>query len=175
MGKFIALLRGINVGGHRKVPMADLRALAEAEGLGDVRSHVASGNLVFESDAAAGVLETRLEKAIAAQFGFDVDVVVRSAAAWAKLAQANPFPKESAETPDRVMMTIGKRAAGEAEVAALRAKAAADERVERKGEAVWIWFGSGAGRSKIGTMPGKEIWTSRNWRTVQTLEEMTRS
>ena len=175
MGKYVALLRGINVGGHRRVPMADLRALAETEGLADVRSHVASGNLVFESNEAAATIETRLEKAIAARFGFAVDVVVRSASAWAELADGNPFPRESAESPNHVMMTIGKRAIGDAEIAALRAKAAPDERVERSGEAVWIWFGSGAGRSKIGTMPGKEIWTTRNWRTVKALEEMTRS
>ncbi|WP_167737478.1 DUF1697 domain-containing protein [Sphingomonas parva] len=172
MRKYVALLRGINVGGHRKLPMAQLKAVAARIGLADVATYVASGNLVFSADATTEALEARLEEAIAAEFGFPVDVIVRSAADWAALAAANPFPKESAETPNFVMMTIGKQPASDAAVDALRAKAAADEKVERRGEALWIWFGSGAGRSKLGAAPAKGVWTARNWRTVETLRGM---
>jgi len=172
MGGHVALLRGINVGGHRKVPMAELRALAEELGLQNPRTYVASGNLVFDSDRKAPALETLLEQAIEKRFGFAVDVLVRSAAQWAMLRDGNPMPEESEREPNKVMMTIGREAPTDAQIEALRAKAAEDERVERVGEAIWIWFGSGAGRSKLGTGLAKGVWTTRNWRTVETIAEM---
>jgi uncharacterized protein (DUF1697 family) len=169
MGKYVALLRGINVGGHRRVPMAELRAVAEALGFEDVQTYVASGNLVFSAEGDHQRLEARLEAAIAEAFGFEVDVVVRDAAQWAALAKANPFAEQSAATPNLVMMTIGKRGATDADVAALRPKAAENERVERRGEALWLWFGGGSGRSKLAAAPAKEVWTTRNWRTIEAL------
>ena len=173
MGGYVALLRGINVGGHRKLPMAALRELASGLGLRDVSTYVASGNLVFASDESASALEKKLEQAIAERFGFDVDVIVRAAKQWAAYRAGNPMRQESEEQPNRVMMTIGKRAATAADVEALRTKASPNERVERAGDAIWIWFGDGAGRSKIATGPSsKEVWTTRNWRTVQALGEM---
>ena len=172
MTGYVALLRGINVGGHRKVPMAQLRETAEALGLRKARTYVASGNLVFESDKAAGTLETMLEKAIAHRFGFAVDVVVRSAAQWAALADANPLKVESEKEPGFVHMSVGKRAPTEADIAALNAKASDNERVLSAGGAIWIWFGDGAGRSKIGAGKSTGVWTARNWRTVLALKEM---
>ena len=174
MGGYVALLRGINVGGHRKVPMAELRAVADGLGLGSVRTYVASGNLVFEAEADEAALERRLEEAIAARFGFAVDVIVRSATRWRGYAASNPFPEESERQPNLVMVTIGKQAATEGDIEALRARASVNERVERAGDAIWIWiwFGDGAGRSKMGTEPGSGVWTTRNWRTVLALQEM---
>ena len=172
MAAYVALLRGINVGGHRKVPMAALRETAEALGLRCVRTYVASGNLVFETDLAAGPLETRLEKAIAEKFGFAVDVVVRSAAQWAALVAANPLKRESETQPNFVHMSTGRREATEADLTSLVAKAGANERVLLAGGAVWIWFGDGAGRSKIGTGKSTGVWTARNWRTILAIHEM---
>ena len=173
MAKFIALLRGINVGGHRKVPMADLRALAEGLGLDEVRTYVASGNLVFTGHGRSeDELESALGQAIAGRFGFAVDVIVRSAEHWAELAAGNPFPDQSAATPSYVMMTIGKRPATDADADSIRPRAAADEAVERVGEALWFWFGIGSGRSKLAAAPLKDVWTARNWRTVQTIGTM---
>ena len=172
MAGFVALLRGINVGGHRKVPMVELRALAEGLGLGCVRTYVASGNLVFEAEADEAELERRLEEAIAARFGFAVDVIVRSGKRWSGYAASNPFAEQSERQPNLVMMTIGKQSATDGDVEALRARASPNERVERAGDAIWIWFGDGAGRSKMGTGTASGVWTTRNWRTVLALKEM---
>lgn len=173
MGGYVALLRGINVGGHRKVPMAELRALAGEIGLDDPRTYVASGNLVFTSGQSAAALEKKIEKAIEERFGFDVDVIVRSARQWAGYRAGNPMRKKSEAHPSKVMLTIGKRAATDADVEILRRKASASERVERAGGAIWLWFGDGAGRSKMGTGPTtKDVWTTRNWRMVEALGEM---
>ena len=172
MKGFVALLRGINVGGNRKLPMAELRALAAGLGLEAPRTYVASGNLVFRSSLDGGALEKKLECAIADRFGFAVDVIVRSAAEWSRYRDSNPFPEESEATPNYVMLCLGKEAATDVQVEALRAKAADDEKVERRDDAIWIWFGSGAGRSKIGTGPAKAVVTTRNWRTVLAIDEM---
>jgi uncharacterized protein (DUF1697 family) len=170
----VALLRGINVGGHRKVPMAALRDLATGLGLADVRTYVASGNLVFAGAGKGAALEARLERGIADKFGFPVDVVVRSAAQWSAHVRANPMKEESRLHPNQVMMVIGKEAPTQADVDALAKRASANERVALAGDAIWIWFGDGAGRSRLGAPPSKGVWTSRNWRTVLTLEEMAR-
>ncbi len=168
----IALLRGINVGGNRKLPMADLRALAAEMGLANARTYVASGNLVFDSEDSPAALEKKLEAAIEGRFGFAVDVIVRTGKEWAAAADSNPFPEESRAAPNLVMIVVGKQPPDEDAVAALRARAGPNEKVERVGEAIWIWFGDGAGRSKLGTGPRTGVWTSRNWRTVQALREM---
>jgi uncharacterized protein (DUF1697 family) len=172
MTRHVALLRGINVGGNRKLPMAELRALAAELKLDDPRTYVASGNLVFASPLGDAELESRLEKAIEKKFGFAVDVIVRSAKAWSAYRAANPFPEESVERASGVMLCVGKERATDADVEALRARASANEKVERVGDAIWIWFGDGAGRSKIGTGPAKSIVTTRNWRTVEAIDEM---
>jgi uncharacterized protein (DUF1697 family) len=172
MGRHVALLRGINVGGHRKVPMAELREMAEQMGLAEVRTYVASGNLVFDSSEDGSALEARLEAAIGERFGFPVDVVLRSAAQWRAHVRANPLTEEGNRHPNQVMMVIGKQAPTQAEVDARAKRASANERVILSGKGIWIWFGEGAGRSKLGSITLKGIWTSRNWRTVLQLEEM---
>ena len=175
MTLFVALLRGINVGGNRKLPMAELRALAEALELENPRTYVASGNLVFGSSLKREALETKLEGAIAEHFSFPVDVVVRSASEWAAYRAANPFPKESEASANLVMLCIGKESATDAQLEVLRSSAVENERVEMRGDAYWIWFGNGAGRTKIGTGSAKgSVWTTRNWRTVVALDEMLR-
>ncbi|MDT9599225.1 DUF1697 domain-containing protein [Sphingosinicella rhizophila] len=171
MARFVALLRGINVGGHRRLPMADLRRVAEGIGLADVRTYVASGNLVFASVKDARTLETLLEEAIAGHFGFAVDVIVRSAAQWQAYVASNPLPDESRAHPHLVMIAVGKGKPGKAEVDALRARASPREKVRVAGDAIWFFFGDGAGRSKLGSA-GKGGWTSRNWRTALKLREM---
>ena len=172
MTRMVALLGGINVGGHRKVPMAELRALALELGLENPRTYVASGNLVFDGQGETGAIETKLEAALHKRFGFKVDVLVRSAAQWRVYAQGNPLPDEAGDKPNWLMLLIGKRAATDADVDALTAKASANEKVVRSGEALWLWFGDGAARSKLGGGAGKEFWTARNHNTVLKLKDM---
>jgi len=172
MTRMVALLGGINVGGHRKVPMAELRALAQALGLENPRTYVASGNLVFDGSGKPGEIETKLEEALQKRFGFKVDVLVRTAVQWRAYAQGNPLPEQAADQPNWLMLVIGKRAATDADVAGMMTKASANERVVRADDALWIWFGDGAARSKLGTGAGKEFWTARNHNTVVKLDDM---
>jgi uncharacterized protein (DUF1697 family) len=170
---FIALLRGINVGGSRKIAMATLRDLCTEAGLGDVRSYVNSGNLVFTGKGKAEVQEKRIEAAIEAHSGFTVDVMVRSAKDWSAYIRGNPFPDLSEQHPARVMLLVPKQPLPSDAVAILRSKAVGEEQVERVGEVIWIYFAQGAGRSKLAvTSPGRVAVTTRNWRTVLKLNEM---
>src|SRR6266545_5932103 len=110
MTRYIALLRGINVGGHNKVPMAALRDTCESIGCTDVATYIQSGNVVLTSKLSAGKLRAALESAIAEQIGVSPVVVIRTRDQLAAVLEANPFPDADpnhlhvaflSETPDR--------------------------------------------------------------------------
>lgn len=95
MNTFIALLRGINVGGHKKVPMAELRELLTKSGLDNVRTYIQSGNVIFQSsDNNIKVLETEIRKSILNYFGFDVSVMVRTREQLNTIFDDCPFSEE---------------------------------------------------------------------------------
>ena len=106
MATLIALLRAVNVGG-RKVGMAELREACEAGGFSDVRTYIASGNLVVSGPAATA--EARLEALIARRFEIEVPVIVRTPSQWAGYVSGNPLTKEAAEAPSRVVLAIPGR------------------------------------------------------------------
>lgn len=170
--KYVALLRGINVGGHRRVPMAELRRIAESEGFTGVRTYVASGNLVLGGEGPARRIEAVLEAALERRFGFAVDVVVRSSGQWADYLASHPFGAAGERAPNLVMLCIGKQAANEDHVEKLRARASGNERVALRGDAIWLFFADGAGRSRLGPGPPAGVWTTRNLRTVQAISKL---
>lgn len=89
--RFIAFLRGINVGGHKKVPMSDLKKALEKAGFKDVMTLLNSGNVVLESDETADAVRKISEEAIRKKFGFDVAVIIRTANELQELADSDPF------------------------------------------------------------------------------------
>ncbi len=103
----IALLRGVNVGGNNRVPMAHLRELLQELGYGDVRTHLQSGNAVFTApgtspEQAAREIEGVLERSL----GLGVRVLVRTADDLARVVSANPLPEAAAEEPSRLLVTF---------------------------------------------------------------------
>jgi uncharacterized protein (DUF1697 family) len=176
MEKFVALLRGINVSGRNKVPMAELRDVGEGLGLSEVQTYVQSGNLVFKAAGEGGLFQEGLEAAIAARFGLSIPVIVRSALQWEDYPASNPFPEAAAAEPNRLMLMLSKspplHGAGEA----IRERARDGERVMLVGDALWVHYPSGAGTSRlspalIDRLIGSPA-TGRNWRTVLKLQEM---
>jgi uncharacterized protein (DUF1697 family) len=175
MGRHVALLRAVNVGG-RKLPMAELRALCERIGWTEVSTYIQSGNVVFSAAAKSAALEATLEQAIADEFGLDVPVIVRSAAQWAGYPRGNPFAEPAEKEPNRVMLLLAKSPPAAGAEAAIQARAKDGEQVRRAGDALWIHFPHGSGRSKltpalIDRAVGSPA-TSRNYRTVLKIEEM---
>jgi uncharacterized protein (DUF1697 family) len=167
----IALLRGINVGGHAKVAMAELREVATALGLEAPQTLLQSGNLVFRSAGrSAAELETALETAIAAQFGQAIDVMVRTAAEWADAIAANPFPDAARADPSHLLLVALKEAPTPNAEAALRAAIVGREAVSPRGREVYVTYPDGIGRSKLtNTIIESRLGTrgtGRNWNTV---------
>jgi uncharacterized protein (DUF1697 family) len=175
MGRMVALLRAVNVGG-RKLPMAELRSLCAELGWTDVATYIQSGNVVFTAPGKAEAIEVALEKAIARQFGMDVPVLVRSKAEWAKYQAENPFPQEAKDEPARLMLVVTKKppAAGAAE--AIEARATAGERVRLADDVLWFHFPNGAGASKLTPSLVDRVigspGTARNYNTVMKLKAM---
>ena len=171
----VALLRAVNVGG-RKLPMAELRALCGDLGWADVVTYVQSGNIVFSSADKPVRLETMLEEALTRRFGFEAPAIVRTARQWSSHAAANPFPEEARDSPNRLLLYLSKRSPKDDAEAVIQARAADGERVKRSGDALWIHYPSGSGRSKLTpSLIDKAIGspaTSRNHRTVMKLEEL---
>ena len=97
MQRKVGLLRGINVGGKRKIRMADLKAMCEKIGLKNVQTYIQSGNLIFNSNRKNAELENALEKAIAEKFGYDVPVIVRRENELENSISNNPFIEKTAE------------------------------------------------------------------------------
>jgi uncharacterized protein (DUF1697 family) len=175
MGRHVALLRAVNVGG-RKLPMAELRALCAAIGWADVATYIQSGNLVFSASGSADALETQLEEAIAKRFGMEVPVIVRTAADWRRYAPSNPFPQAAKDEPNRLMLLLSKSPPAAGAEDAIQARAKAGEQVRRVGDALWIHFPEGSGNSKLTpSLIDRAIGspaTSRNHNSVVKLEEM---
>ena len=173
---FAALLRGINVGGGRKIEMAKLRAVCGNIGLENVQTYIQSGNVAFTADASPTALEGRLEDAIGQEFRFAVSVVVRSQARWKHYVRTNPFADESRQTPNLVILAVSKSAVKGDSAKALEQRATQGERVVADRDALWIYYPGGIARSKLSPTVLDRLVdsavTTRNWRTVHALDRM---
>lgn len=179
MKTFIALLRGINVGGHKTVPMSQLRSLCEKLGWRDVQTYIQSGNIVFSAAGKPAALESNLERAIEEHFGFPVPVIVRAAADWPAYIKSNPFLDACKKESKLVMLCLAKAAPKPDAAKNLRERAAKGERIEQIGDALWIHFAGGVARSKLSPAlldraVGSTV-TARNWLTVLKLQELAAS
>ncbi|MEU6882324.1 DUF1697 domain-containing protein [Streptomyces sp. NPDC046712] len=179
---YAALLRGINVGGHRKVPMAELRSVLEELGHRDVRTYLQSGNAVFTTDADEQRDEdvtAAVENAIEKRFGFRVDCLVRDAEYLAAVADACPFPAAELEGK-QLHVTFFSEPVGPERFAALDQAAFLPEEFRLGDRALYLYAPEGLGRSKLGEALSRPavvkgvVATTRNWNTVVKLVEMTR-
>ena len=176
MTRFVALLRGINVGGHRKIKMADLTALCGTVGFTRAATYIQSGNVVFSAAGAAPAAEKKLEQSIEKRFGFPVDVLVRTAAQWSAYLAESPLAEVASAEPNRVMLLVSKSAPARDARDALRARAMDGERIESAGEVIWVHYPAGQAKTKLSPslvdrLVGSPV-TARNWRTCVTLAEM---
>ena len=175
MARHVLLLRGINLGPSRRVPMAELRALLTDAGYGNVATYVQSGNIVLDSAAKPAELESSVATLIRDRFGFDVPVCARSASQLAKVLAHDPIPG-AAEDPKRYQVTFLAERAPAAAVRKLEQLALDSERVAAHGRELYTFHPDGIARSKLAkALTAKELGiaaTARNWTTVRTLAEM---
>ncbi|RDG35448.1 DUF1697 domain-containing protein [Streptomyces corynorhini] len=177
---YAVLLRGINVGGHRRVPMADLRALLSELGHGDVRTHLQSGNAVFTSASDdENALAAELERAIEERFGFGVGCLVRDGAYLREVVEACPFPATTLEGR-QLHVTFFSEPVGPERFASVDPAAHLPEEFRLGDRALYLYAPDGLGRSKLAqALSGPALTkrakaTSRNWNTVVKLAELTR-
>lgn len=176
----IALVRGVNVGGNRKVAMADLKAMVEALGFTDVKTLLASGNVVFEaSDRSDDELEALLEREAEARLGLVTHFIVRGPGAWRAMMDANPLPGEAEREPSRFLLNVSRETVTADMLATIRAVATPGEKVEAVDRCVYIFFGDGVADSKAAGMFGRTSLgltaTGRNWNTVRKIAELIRA
>jgi uncharacterized protein (DUF1697 family) len=167
MTRQVALIRAVNVGGHGKLAMADLRALCAAAGGRAVQSYIASGNLVYETDLTPEAMQEALTEALERHTGQRFGVMVRGAAALAEVLAAQPF---GAADPAKVAVIFLPGAVPEALIADLPAalKGQADEVVHLGLHEIYVHYPQGMGRSKL-VIRGAEAGTARNLNTVAKL------
>ena len=164
----IALLRGVNVGGKRKVQAAALKAVANGLGLTNVQTYLQSGNLVFEGETSRAELEAALERAL----GFPVAVMVRSAEQWQSVIARNPYPLQAEADGSTVHVTFLGAEPSAAGLAALRAVASGADEWTHDGWQLYLHTPEGLGRSKLNPDKLGVSATTRNWRTVLKLGEL---
>lgn len=177
---YALLLRGINVGGHRKVPMAELRSVLEGLGYRDVKTYLQSGNAVFTApaDHSDEVVRQAVEAAIGKHFGFTVDCLVRDHDYLAAVERDCPFPAAELEGKQLHAFYLSgavdaKRFAGIDEDAFRPEAFALGDRV------LYLYAPDGLGRSKLGEALSRPALfkgvtvTARNWNTVRKLVELT--
>ncbi len=173
--KYAAFLRGINVGGHRKIKMADLRELLEAEGCESVSTYLQSGNAVFLSDLPKDKLELKIEKAIETRFGFEVLVLLRTPKRVVALIENNPFPCESDEDFKKLYTIHVEEIISELRWQELVFPETIDEAI-LDGDCIYLFSKSGYGKTKIGNQffekKLKVRSTARNWRTLNAVARM---
>jgi uncharacterized protein (DUF1697 family) len=171
--KHAALLRGINLGKHNRIPMPELREHLGAEGYGDVRTIVASGNVILEATGVKPAqLEKDLQKTIADGFDVDTPVIVRTARQIASLVKKNPFPDAGGK--DLHVLFLAERCPADARKA-LEAMDLEPEAFEIAGRDLYCFYGTGYQNSKLAKALDKHLGrrgTDRNWNTVLKLHDL---
>jgi uncharacterized protein (DUF1697 family) len=147
---FVVLLRGINVGSTRKVPMADLRAVCLTLGWQRPETYIQSGNLIVEASGNVQRVRRALETELAARFGFTVDVVVRTASSWETYPAANPFANDAAALDKMVHLYVSRDPPASRAADVLKERARTGERIHIVGDALWVDYGTpGVAGSKL--------------------------
>lgn len=175
MKTYIALLRGINVGGHHSLPMKELKVVLEKIGCVGVQTYIQSGNAVFRRALTEpGRLSEQLAAAVSRSHGFEPRVLVRALAELESAAAGNPFP-EADENPKSLHLFFLSERAKKPDLKALESLKARTERFVLKDKTFYLHTPGGFGTSKLAERAERLLGvdaTARNWRTVKALLAM---
>lgn len=178
MNTWIALFRGINVGGKHMLPMKDLRALLEGEGCTDVKTYIQSGNVVFRSPLSdASRVATRLRSAVGKSYGFEPQVLILTRKDLERAVAANPFPDADANPKSLHLFFLFEKP-GKPDTEAMDGIKTRTEAYALRDRVLYLHTPAGFGISKLAQRTERLLGvdaTARNWRTVSTILELTRS
>ena len=163
MKTFVALLRAVNVGGTGKLAMSELKAICEAAGFADVRTFIASGNVIFGSAKSEAQIKAALEARLKAHAGKPVGVLVRTAAELAAVLKANPFPEAA---PNRTLAVFLDKPPPATCLAEISGQAGEEVRLGKR--EIYVHYGEGMAKSKL-RIPAAADGTARNMNTIAKL------
>lgn len=174
MSVLISLLRGINVGGNKKIRMADLKDLYESLGFERVQTLLQSGNVVFTSqDADTHAVASRIEAGIVERFGFESRIIMRTAAQLQTVIKLHPFSSEQLAEPSKILVMFLESTPDADVIQALTQVHNGPETIHYSGQELYTYYPDGMGRSRLdhGLIERKlKInGTGRNWNTVNKL------
>ena len=177
--RYVAFLRGVNVGGKHRLPMKDLAEIFVQAGCGGVRTYIQSGNVVFDASApAAKRLPGAITAAIAARFGFDSPVIVRSAEELLSVVRHNPFVRAGCD-PTSLHVVFLADVPAKGAVATLDPDRSPPDEFVVRGREIYLCLPGGTARSKLTNQyfdsKLRTVSSVRNWKTVLALLEMTRA
>ena len=174
---YIAMLRGINVGAHKRIKMEQLRASFEALGFEQVRTYIQSGNVVFKAPKISpSALSKRIEERILKDSGFQASVVSRTVEEMARTIANNPFLKDTGIDQEKLHVTFLSEAPAPAALSKLAALTAAPDQCSCLGKEVYLYLPNGTSESSLMKTSLDRVLsvvaTTRNWRTVNTIHQM---
>lgn len=172
MTTHIALLRGINVSGQKKILMADLRALFEVLGFSNVRTYIQSGNVIFQTSETKNLSE-KISEAIKERYGWDVPVLVKTSTELQSILKASPFNSEKLK---QSYFTLLSEAPSEENINQIKDLDYPNEEFHIIKNCVYLFYKNGAGRAKLGAnLIERKLEvnaTARNYRTLTKLIEL---
>ena len=170
MPTVISFLRGINVGGRKKIKMAELREVYASMGFRNVRTLLQTGNVIFETDEAdLALVKEQLQAGIYAAFGLDVQLIMRSPAAFKTIFKRHPFTDAQLDEPRKIAVVFLPKAPSLEAVEDLRKYNSGRELIEADGSELFIFYTDGQARSKLDNSRIERALglqsTARNWNT----------
>ncbi len=178
MATHIALLRGVNLGSHKRIPMADFRDLLAGLGYGAVGTHLQSGNAVFTSPQPGSAVQAAIAEALSRQLGVTAEVILRSPARLAGAVAADPFGAIATDPAKHLLGFLGgvpTPASLAAVTTAIDAMPTDGDRYSFVGDHLYLWCPNGISRSPYFTVTWNKLGvtsTMRNWNTVNALLRM---
>lgn len=175
MQTFISLLRGINVGGNKKIKMADLRDLYASLGLRDTKTLLQSGNAVFQTEISdKAQIKSLLEDGIEKQYSFDVQIILRTPDELQSVVDQHPFSEEQVDDPGKISIVYLEDVPTQEAVADLIESNEGREIIfPQSGHELYIFYADGKGKSKLDNSRIERklqvTATARNWNTTNKL------
>lgn len=175
--KYIALLRGINVSGQKKITMKDLAKVFANMQFSEVQTYIQSGNVLFTAAAQKEEkLTDKIEQTLADTYGFEVQVVIRTGAEWQKLSKNHPFLKKGEAKSDGRYVTLLRDRADAKSLPALAPYCIAGEEFVAAGREIYLSYPAGQGKTKLTNQVIEKklgtVATTRNWNTVLAIQDL---
>jgi uncharacterized protein (DUF1697 family) len=174
MKKFIALLRGINVSGQKKIKMSALKNLFEELSFNNVQTYIQSGNVLFTSKSInKKAIRTKIENKILEEYGYKVEVILKTPDEFKRAIKSNPFLKDKKKNSERIYFTFLSEKPSSSNIKILKDINYLPEQFIFDNDVIYLFFPNGYGKAKLNNNFFEKklevIATTRNYKTVETL------